>query len=50
MSGLNEWMPFLTLLSKYPCVNTADWMAERQREGQGEQDRNRDAAEESRAE
>lgn len=26
----SEWMPFLTLLSKCPCVNTADQMAERE--------------------
>ena len=30
VSVLSEWMPFLTLLSKCPCVNTADQMAERE--------------------
>lgn len=30
VSVLSERMPFLTPLSKYPCVNTADQMAERE--------------------
>lgn len=30
VSVLSEWMPFLTPLSEYPCVNTADQMAERE--------------------
>lgn len=42
-------MPFLTPLSKCPCVNKADQMAERKREREGEKDRNRNAAEELRA-
>lgn len=30
MSALSEWVPFLTLLSMRPRVNTADQMAERE--------------------
>lgn len=29
LSAPSEWVPFLTPLSKYPCVNTADQPAER---------------------
>lgn len=35
VSVLSEWAPFLTRLSKYPCVNTADQMAERETDGDG---------------
>lgn len=31
----SEWVPFLTPLSKYPCVNTADQPAERETGGHG---------------
>lgn len=41
VSVLSEWMPCLTLLSKCPCVNTADQMAEREMETDRDRERAR---------